>query len=201
MSVLMDTYMMRVISQIAVEIGRCKRCPLHRVRNNAVPGEGGFRKGVFFIGEAPGRMEDRTGRPFAGAAGKILDTLLGYAGLEREDVFITSILKCRPPGNRDPSQGEVSACKGWLRRQMEVMKPRFVVPLGRHALFFLRREYSIPLGSISEERGRPSLFVFPWGEGVVLPTYHPAAVIYRRQWTPLVEEDFKTLARLIREST
>ncbi|MCI0561232.1 MAG: uracil-DNA glycosylase, partial [Nitrososphaera sp.] len=154
---------------MAVEVVGCPLCKLARTRNNAVPGEGQLSAKIMFIGEAPGRSEDEKGRPFVGAAGKILDELLKKAGIERPQVFITNVVKCRPPGNRVPEDDEVAACKPYLDRQVALIRPRVICVLGRTA-------YSSLLGgsSITANRGK---IVERSGQKYFL-TIHPAAAIY-----------------------
>ena len=122
------------LAQIADEIKVCLRCELHKTRTKAVPGEGPADARIMLIGEAPGWNEDQQGRPFVGAAGKFLEELLAAAGLKREDVFITNIVKSRPPGNRDPLPDEIAACEPWLQRQIEIIDPDVIVTLGRFSM-------------------------------------------------------------------
>jgi uracil-DNA glycosylase len=122
------------LQQIADEVDTCKLCPLHAGRTRSVPGEGHADTEVVFVGEGPGFNEDREGRPFVGAAGGLLNELLGAIGWRRSEVFITNVVKCRPPGNRDPEPAEIAACAPYLRRQLEVLDPALVVTLGRHSL-------------------------------------------------------------------
>jgi DNA polymerase len=124
----------RVLDQIAAEVSVCRLCPLHVGRTNAVPGEGHPDTEVVFVGEGPGFNEDQQGRPFVGAAGGLLNELLKAIGWKREEVFITNVVKCRPPQNRDPEPAEIAACAPYLRRQLEVLDPAVVVTLGRHSL-------------------------------------------------------------------
>jgi len=141
-----------------------------------------------FIGEAPGYHEDQQGRPFVGPAGQFLDQLLQTAGLRREDVYITNMVKCRPPDNRDPYPGEIQACKKYLDRQLELLNPRVVVTLGRHSLarFF-------PKETISKARGKARRV----GEVVVFPMYHPAAALHQPSLRPIIEEDVQRLPALL----
>lgn len=163
------------------QIAACTACNLCRTRTHAVPGAGSDTARVFFIGEAPGQREDRSGLPFVGAAGKVLAELLAGIGLDREEVFITSILKCRPPDNRDPRPEEVSACLPHLAAQVEIIRPRLIVTLGRHALALFR-----PGTVIGECHGQP----FTDNDYSILPLYHPAAAIYNRRLRPLLAADF-----------
>ena len=181
----------RALEEVAAEIRRCRACELHRGRRRAVPGEGSGRSRIVVVGEAPGAKEDARGRPFVGSAGKLLDRALRLAGLARSDVFITNVVKCRPPGNRPPKRAEVRACAAHLRRQLELLGPALVCTMGNSAL----RALVDPKGSITSMRGR--LVV---RDGVrYLPTYHLAAVLYRRKLIQEMEEDFRELGRVARE--
>lgn len=176
------------LAEMAKQIQSCTRCPLHRTRTRAVPGEGPDRPRVMLIGEAPGFYEDRSGRPFVGAAGKFLNALLARAGLSREEVFITNILKCRPPRNRDPLPAEVEACKPYLEEQIRLLNPRVIVTLGRFAM-----AYFLPQARISRVHGQP----FQVGARWVVPMYHPAAGLYRESLRPVIEADFDKLRSLL----
>ena len=124
----------QALDEIAAEVAACTLCPLHKQRTRAVPGEGHPDTEVVFVGEGPGYNEDREGRPFVGQAGGLLNELLKQIGWRREEVFITNVVKCRPPGNRDPEPSEIAACAPYLKRQLEVLDPAVVVTLGRHSL-------------------------------------------------------------------
>jgi DNA polymerase len=176
------------IEKIGTEVMGCPLCKLSRTRKNAVPGEGQLSARVMFIGEAPGRCEDEKGRPFVGAAGRILDELLQKAGIERSHVFITNVVKCRPPANRVPDADEVAACRPYLERQIELIRPKVICVLGRTA-------YSSLLGggSITADRGK---IVEKAGQKYFL-TIHPAAAIYRKTLVSVLEADLKKLARAL----
>ncbi len=173
---------------LAAEIRACTACPLHRSARQAVPGEGSPESGIFFLGEAPGYHEDQQGRPFVGAAGQLLDELLAGIGLDRGKVFITNVVRHRPPENRDPLPEEVAACDIWLRRHVELLKPRVIVTLGRHAMgkFF-------PGESISRIHGRPRKV-----SGLtVFPVYHPAAALHQPALRSALQGDFAALALML----
>jgi len=182
------------LDEIEKEILSCKRCPLHRTRKNAVPGEGGFKKRIMFVGEAPGRREDELRRPFVGAAGKLLDEMLKEIGLSSEDVYITNIVKCRPPGNRDPTDEEISLCSPYLERQIEIMRPKIICPLGRFSAKFILEMYGFTMESISRVQGK----VFK-GDAVILPMYHPAAALYHQKLKGELRKSFETLKNLLGE--
>ncbi len=167
----------------------CQKCALSLSRTYVVPGEGDLHPKVMLVGEAPGANEDRSGLPFAGAAGKILDQMLAEAGLRREVVFITSVLKCRPPKNRDPKADEVEACSPYLHRQIELLRPQVICPMGNHALhLLLGKEFSL-----GDAHGQPH----ERGELLYFPLYHPAAAIYNRRLLPLILEDMQKLAEIL----
>ncbi|HDR73777.1 MAG TPA: uracil-DNA glycosylase [Methanoculleus sp.] len=181
------------MEQLKREVRQCTKCPLSASRTHAVPGEGPEDARVLFIGEAPGKNEDRQGRPFVGRAGAILDELLASIGLARGDVYITNIVKCRPPGNRDPAAGEIEACSGYLDRQLDLIAPAVVVTLGRFAMQAMFRRSGVEAGSIGEERGT----VHRVGDLALIPVYHPAAAIYDPNKKDVLLEDFRTLRSVI----
>jgi uracil-DNA glycosylase family 4 len=168
------------LEAIAAEVGACTDCRLHERRSRAVPGEGHPSTEVVFVGEGPGMNEDREGRPFVGRAGDLV-RLLGSIGWQREDVFITNIVKCRPPENRDPEADEVAACAPYLRRQLEVLDPALIVTLGRHSMGRF-----MPGTTISRAHGsvRPADPATGARAALVLAMYHPAAALR----TPAVEQ-------------
>jgi len=181
----------RDLDQIADEIRVCERCELHRTRTKSVPGEGPADARVMLIGEAPGWNEDQQGRPFVGAAGKFLEELLGKAGLRRSDVFITNVVKSRPPGNRDPLPDEIAACAPFLERQIEVIDPDVIVTLGR---FSMARWF--PGERISRIHGQPKLV----GRRLIVPMYHPAAALHQQALRSTIEEDFSRLPKILAEA-
>lgn len=184
------------LDELAAEISSCQDCELARTRTNAVPGTGPANAEVVFVGEAPGFNEDKQGQPFVGQAGQFLNDLIRAGGMERKDVFICNIIKCRPPDNRDPLPHEVAACRKYLERQLELIQPKLVVTLGRHSL-----QHFLPGQAISKIHGRPLL-----KDGQpVMPMYHPAAALHQGSLRSVIIEDFKKLpdalarARLVRE--
>ncbi|MDH7490017.1 MAG: uracil-DNA glycosylase [Anaerolineae bacterium] len=179
------------LTRLYDEINQCQRCPLGRTRTRAVPGEGPEDAKIVFIGEAPGFHEDQQGRPFVGAAGHFLEQLLASIGMKRRDVYICNIIKCRPPGNRDPLPNEIQACAEFLDRQIALIKPRVIVTLGRYSM----AKY-LPQASISRVHGRPQRV----GDIIVLPLYHPAAALHRPRYKADIEEDFKKIPALLQES-
>lgn len=177
------------------EVLECKKCRLWKSRKNAVPGEGSLNTKIMFIGEAPGRMEDLEGRPFVGAAGKLLTELLSSIGLRRSEVYITNLIKCRPPQNRDPLPDEVEACSPYLDRQIELLMPKLIVTLGRHSTKYILSKCGIRVTSISRVRGRVFSIRVNDVSIKVIPTYHPAAALYNPKMRNILEEDFKKVVK------
>lgn len=175
------------------EIISCTRCRLAASRQHAVPGEGPGTATVLLIGEAPGREEDREGRPFVGRAGAILTDLLSTAGLGRDEVYITSVIKCRPPANRLPKRDEITTCRPYLERQNALLRPYVIVPMGKVATDAVSTTLGIELKPIGSAHGKAITVTVPWGEVIVLPTYHPAAMTHNpRMREPLIG-DFAAL--------
>ena len=170
------------LNQLHAEVRACVKCGLHATRTQAVPGVGPCPADIMIVGEAPGFNEDRQGEPFVGAAGKLLDTLLARIGLGRSDVYITNVLKCRPPQNRDPMPNEVESCSPYLARQLSMIKPKVVLILGRHAL-----ERLLPgQGSISRIHGS----LVRRGDVAYVPLFHPAAALHNGSLVADLEHDF-----------
>lgn len=172
------------LEQIAAEVAVCTRCPLHRGRTKAVPGEGSPNADIMFIGEGPGYHEDRQGRPFVGASGSFLTEMLEGIGLRREDVFIANVVKCRPPGNRDPEPHEIQACSAYLDRQIALIDPKVIVTLGRFSMakWFPTARISRIHGQARKVNGR-----------LIVPFFHPAAALHQPTLRQAVEEDFRKL--------
>lgn len=170
------------------EIQQCRKCPLYRTRKNAVPGEGAAEPRIMFVGEAPGAKEDESGRPFVGRSGDLLTELIGILELSRNDVFITSILKSRPPDNRSPNQKEIDACLPYLMRQFEILNPRIVVLLGNVAVSAVVGPWRV-----SECHGRSYD-----GDGrTFFMTYHPAAALRFPRIREAIYRDFKALRSML----
>jgi DNA polymerase len=176
------------LNEIRQQVSECKKCKLHLTRNKSVPGEGPVDSKVMFIGEGPGFHENEQGKPFVGQAGKFLDELLGYAGLKRETVFITNVVKCRPPGNRDPEMEELVACKPYLEEQMGIIDPPVIVTLGRFSM-----AHFILDGKISVIHGKPVTV----NNKLIVPMYHPAAALHQPALKNVLIEDFKKLPGII----
>ena len=179
---------MSLLAELAREILRCQDCDLHRTASRAVPGEGPENASVVFIGEAPGWNEDQQGRPFVGPAGQFLDQLLASAGLPRNKVYITNVVKHRPPSNRDPLPAEIKACEKWLDRQLAIIKPKIIVTLGRYSMakFF-------PSETISRVHG----VARKMADMVVVPMYHPAAALHQQSLRKTIEADFQKLPQVL----
>lgn len=180
----------------------CVQCSLAAGRTNVVPGEGSAQAEIMFIGEGPGKNEDEQGRPFVGTAGKLLSELIGSIGLSREEVYIANVVKCRPPGNRDPLPQEAEACWPWLEKQVFLIKPKLIIPLGRHSLARF-----LPAARISFDHGRalrklirptsPDLANEPPVKFVFFPCYHPAAALYNGSLREVLFKDFKKIPKLL----
>jgi len=173
---------------ISRQVSDCIRCNLHHSRKNAVPGEGPSIATVLFIGEGPGFHENEQGRPFVGQAGKLLEDLLGKIDLKREQVFITNVVKCRPPSNRDPMPDELAACAEYLNRQIEAINPPVIVTLGRFSMAKF-----LPFARISDAHGKPVKV----NGRLIVPMYHPAAALHQPSLKPTLEKDFLQLPELI----
>lgn len=182
---------MSQLAQIYEEISGCQRCVLAQSRKNAVPGDGPQDAQIVFIGEGPGFHEDQQGRPFVGAAGKFLDELLEGIGFKREDVYICNVIKCRPPGNRDPLPEEIEACKPFLEKQIEVISPRMIVTLGRFSM-----ERYFPGAKISQIHGQPRKI----GGIIYYPMYHPAAALHQPKWRQVIKDDMSKIPQLLAQA-
>jgi DNA polymerase len=178
-----------LLSELAGEIRGCPKCRLCETRTHAVPGEGSHTARIMFVGEGPGEKEDLSGRPFVGAAGQFLNTLLEQAGIDRSDVFITNIVKCRPPGNRDPLPDEVEACNDYLMAQIAIIQPKIICTLGAPAL---RTLVSSQL-KISQARCK----VYRKSGILFIPLFHPAAALHRKELQSTLQADILVLKELI----
>lgn len=181
---------MSELLELYEQIRACTKCDLAQGRTHAVPGEGPANAEIMFIGEAPGFHEDREGRPFVGAAGKYLDELLASIGMQRAQVYICNVIKCRPPQNRDPLPEEIEACKSYLDRQIELINPQVILTISR---FAMARWF--PDRKISEIHGKPKRI----GHHVIVPMYHPAAALHQPSLKRVLEEDFKRIPQILKE--
>jgi len=185
------------LEEIRKEVLKCRKCGLYSTRTNPVVGEGNPKAKIMFVGEAPGFNEDRMGRPFCGAAGRVLDELLESIGIKREDVYISNLLKCRPPGNRDPQKEEISACSPYLERQIEIIKPKIICPLGRYSMRFLMEKYGLKdkIEPISRIHGRVFEISSLFQEIKIIPLYHPAVATYNINMKEVLKRDFRVLEK------
>ncbi len=195
----MENSILREYQRLIEEIRTCTRCSLHRTRTNPVPGEGPLDSELMFVGEAPGRNEDLEGRPFVGQAGKILTAMLNRIGLSRSQVYITNVVKCRPPGNRDPKPEEIRACLPYLIRQIKLIKPRIIVTLGRHAGKTLYELAGLHWPGMSRAHGVARNAVIDGLQVILFSTYHPAAALYKPDIRKVLESDFDKLRDLLGE--
>ena len=181
---------MSALSDINQEIARCQLGAIARTRTRAVPGEGPEDAEILFVGEAPGWHEDQQGRPFVGPAGKYLEQLLALIGLKREQVYIANVIKTRPPGNRDPLPSEIANCRPWLERQIEIIRPRMIVTLGRYsmAMFFPGKTISKIHGTAQKRDGV-----------IYFAMYHPAAALHQQSLRPAIETDMRQIPALLAE--
>ena len=182
---------MSSLTELNTEIERCKICELAKHRTKVVPGEGPENARLLFIGEAPGWNEDQTGRPFVGSAGQYLDQLIASIGYKRSQVYICNVIKCRPPENRDPMPGEIQACSKWLERQLDLIKPRVIVTLGRYSM----SKY-FPGESISKVHGRAKRI----GNVIYFAMYHPAAALHQGNLRKVIEADMLKLPAVLAEA-
>lgn len=180
-----------VLEEVATLVRACGRCELCRGRTNAVPGHGNMNAEIMFIGEAPGQHEDRQGLPFVGASGQFLNQLLASIELTREDVFITNVVKCRPPGNRDPLPDEIAACGSYLDTQIDAINPLMIVTLGRFSM-----SKWFPNERISRIHGQARTI----DRRVVVPMYHPAAALHQASLRSTIEADFERLPRILAQA-
>jgi DNA polymerase len=182
---------MSALSELNKEIALCQQCEIAKYRNMVVPGEGAEAADIMFIGEAPGWHEDQQGRPFVGPAGKFLDELLASIGLQRAQVFIANVIKCRPQGNRDPLPMEIQNCRVWLERQIEIISPKMIVTLGRYsmAMFF-------PGKSISKVHGTTQ----KRDDVLYYAMYHPAAALHQASLRQEIEADMLKIPTLLNQS-
>jgi len=187
-----------LIQQLAKEIKNCRKCALYRSRENIVVGSGSLEARVMFIGEAPGYWEDKKGEPFVGAAGKVFDELLNSVGMKRSDVYIANLLKCRPPQNRDPSEEEIKTCSSYLERQIDIIKPEVICPLGRYSMKFIMEKYGLKdqIEPISKIHGKVFVVNNLFQSVKIIPFYHPAVATYHPGMKNVLMKDFEVLRGL-----
>lgn len=191
-----DTDRREELKVVFAEASKCTRCPeLAATRTNVVFGAGNANADLMFVGEAPGRNEDEQGLPFVGAAGKLLEELLNDIGMRREDVFIANVLKCRPPGNRDPQPAEIENCRDYLYRQLDLIEPTVVCTLGNFSTKLLREDNT----GITRLRGTAEVRVIGPRAVRLYPIFHPAAALYQRSNVDLLRADFEQIPALLDE--
>ncbi len=180
-----------ILKEVAAEVSTCARCDLCKSRTRAVPGEGNPQAKILFIGEGPGFHEDKQGRPFVGPSGQLLQELLKSINLKREEVFITNVVKCRPPDNRDPLPAEIDACNDYLDRQIAAIQPLVIVTLGRHSMakFFSGEKISAIHGRARKKDGY-----------ICIPMFHPAAALRTESYKIALREDFKKIPVALAEA-
>jgi uracil-DNA glycosylase family 4 len=179
------------LAQVAKEVSTCTKCALYHSRKKSVPGEGPANSEIMFIGEGPGFHENEQGRPFVGAAGQFLDELLAQAGLKRADVWIGNVVKCRPPGNRDPLPEELSACNVYLEQQINAINPKIIITLGRFSMGKF-----MPGVKISQVHGQMRKV----GDRFVIAMFHPAAALHQASLKPAIMHDFAQLPKLLEQA-
>lgn len=182
---------MSALSELYEEIASCRQCELAKYRTRVVPGEGAEDADILFIGEAPGWHEDQQGRPFVGPAGKYLEELLAAINLRREQVYIANVIKCRPPSNRDPLPGEIQACSKWLNGQIEIIRPKMIVTLGRYSM----AKY-FPNQSISQVHGKAR----KQDNIIYYPMYHPAAALHQGSLRKIIEADMLKIPQILAQA-
>jgi len=180
----------QTMEKIIYEVKNCKKCELWESRNNPVSGDGNLNAEIMFIGEAPGYNEDKQGLPFVGKAGRILDELLASISLKRQDVYIANILKCRPPENRNPLKTEIDACTEYLNRQIELIQPKIIIPMGNFACSFIFEKYGLKYDQISKVHGKMFKVNTLFGELKIIPMYHPAVATYDPNKKTILLRDF-----------
>jgi DNA polymerase len=186
------------LEKLSLQIKSCNKCPLHKSRKNAVPGEGNWKSKIMFIGEAPGFNEDEQGRPFVGRAGKLLEEFLSSIGKKREEVFITNVVKCRPPNNRQPEEEEIKICTSlYLDKQIELIKPKLIVCLGNVSANYIFKKFGLKFESMNKQHGKifsvSNLFL----QTKIIATYHPAAILRNQNLMPVAKADWEIIKEVI----
>ncbi|MBM3292503.1 uracil-DNA glycosylase [Candidatus Bathyarchaeota archaeon] len=185
------------IQKIKTKLSSCDKCPLCNQAKNKVFGEGKIDSPLVLIGEAPGKNEDEQGKPFVGYAGRLLDELLSQNGLTREKIFITNIIRCRPPMNRRPLKTEVEACSSHLIDLLNIIRPKIIAPMGNSAINFIFNKVGLENKEIGEIHGTPMNAKLSFGDLIIFPLYHPAAAIYNRKLFTTLLEDFEKMVKIL----
>ena len=183
------------LEELEKQIIECKKCDLYKTRINPVFGEGSQNAEIMFIGEAPGFNEDKQGKPFVGQAGKILDELLNSINLKREEIYITNILKCRPPGNRNPQEDEINSCAYYLNKQIELIQPKVICCLGNFAIKFIFKKFNLDkeIQGVSKIHGKVLKVSTLNGQMKIIAMYHPAVATYDSSKINMLKEDFEKI--------
>ena len=184
---------LEIWKQLEDAVANCRKCSLWKTRSKPVVGCGSKDAKVMFIGEAPGYWEDVKGRPFVGRAGRVLDELLESINLSREEVYITNILKCRPPNNRNPLQSEIEACTPYLDRQIELMNPEIIATLGNFALSYISEKFGLDLENVGSVHGKVFKIKTLFGDITIIPLYHPAAAVYNPALKEVLLRDIRAI--------
>ena len=185
------------MKNIADLVKNCKKCNLWKTRNKPVIGDGSEDADIMFIGEAPGYNEDRQGLPFVGKAGGVLDQLLESVGLQRQDVYIANILKCRPPKNRNPFESEIVTCTRYLNKQIEIIQPKLIISLGNFASSFTFKKFGLKYDKISSVHGKIFQINTIFGDKKIIPMYHPAVATYNPNIKDILIKDFKSIQKVL----
>jgi len=183
------------LEELEKQISECKKCDLYKTRTNPVVGGGSQDAEIMFVGEAPGFNEDKQGKPFVGQAGNILDQLLKSIGMSREDIYVTNILKCRPPGNRNPQEEEINSCAHYLDRQIELIKPKVICCLGNFAIKFILKKFNLDkeIQGASKIHGKVLKVSTLDGQIKIIAMYHPAVATYNMNMFNILKEDFEKI--------
>ena len=188
------------MGKIKESVENCRKCNLCKTRKKPVVGTGSLDSEILFVGEAPGYNEDLQGRPFVGRAGKILDELLESVGLKRVDVYIANIIKCRPPDNRNPLKTEIETCTDYLNKQIEIIQPNIILPLGNFACSYIFEKYNLKYDKISNVHGKIFQINTLMGTIKIIPFYHPVIATYNPNTINTLLEDFKVIKKLTDEA-
>ena len=188
----------QLIGSLTLEINNCRKCDLWKTRNKPLVGDGSVNAEILVIGESPGYYEDLQGKAFVGEAGKILNRLLDLIKLERKDIYITNVLKCHPPRNHNPNRHEIDSCIGYLYKQIDIIKPRIILTLGKFASKEIFDKFDLDFSKISEVRGRVFEAETNFGKIKIIPLYHPAVACYHNEMFDELKEDFMKLSLLIK---
>lgn len=187
------------VRKVMSSVENCRKCDLWKTRKKPVFGEGSIDTDILFVGEAPGYNEDLQGRPFVGKAGKILDELLKSIGLHRSEIYIANLLKCRPPENRSPLKTEIDACAEHLDKQIEIIQPKIIVPMGNFACSYIFEKFGLKYDKISNVHGKIFQINTIFGNVKIIPMYHPAVATYNPDTKNTLLADFKSIKKAIEQ--